>query len=302
MSTRENPKDLVLRIKSLVPYLNGKYSGPKKMQDDRYLILLYGATMIDEFRQWGTKQGRLLYFPYNQLKFISKSRVLSSSDPLIFESTRTARKRAYPSLRTKKMVRIERIDVPGYNGAECVAITKKGIDHASTRINEIENGFSEEVREVQQRLIYQDNWKLDEDSNDANAWLENGIGLDESGRHLEAIQCYNKALQIDRNNAVTWNNKGKSLIHLKNYDKAFKCLDKCLQIDRNYAFAWDNLAWAYTNLGHYDESLQCTERALQIAPNYATALFRKGSILRILGKTDKAEEYFDRARQLGYEG
>src|SRR5262249_716732 len=125
---------LLPRIKSIIQYLNGKYKnfGPKKMQNDRYLILLYVATMIDEFKQWGTKHRNLLYFSYNQLKKISKAPVLNPTleNPLLFDNTRTARKIVYPTLKRQKCVRIEKINVESYKVAECVAITKKGISRS----------------------------------------------------------------------------------------------------------------------------------------------------------------------------
>ena len=97
---------LLLTIKSTIPYLNGKDNefGARIMQNDRYLILLYAATMIDEFKQLGTKHGRLLYFLYNQLKKISNSKLFDPIGPLIFESTRTARKKMYPLLRALNLI------------------------------------------------------------------------------------------------------------------------------------------------------------------------------------------------------
>lgn len=148
----------------------------------------------------------------------------------------------------------------------------------------------------------------DEVSNNPNAWFENGLALDGSERHLDAIKSYNKAIRIDPNFALALMNKGKSLIHLKIYDKAHQCLDASIKIydkggqkDLNLAKAWDNKAWAYlrANLRDYDKALQCVERALQIDPNLAIALCRKGLILQMLGKSDEANEYIDKAKRLG---
>jgi tetratricopeptide (TPR) repeat protein len=160
LSGRPNDNDLVNRIKSIIPYLNGDYKdfGPKRMQNDRYLILLYGATMIDEFKQRGTKHRRLLYFSYNQLKKISKSPILDPpvGRPLRFESTRTARNKVYPELKKKGYVRIEKIDIESGGHGQCVAIIKKGIDAAKKRLNEIWNGFSTQIPEQQQLAKQED--------------------------------------------------------------------------------------------------------------------------------------------------
>ena len=249
------------------------------MQNDRYLILLYGVTMI-EFKHRGIKHGSLLYFSYNQLKFISRSPLLDPTGPLNFESSRIVRRKVYPFLRTKKLVRIEKIDVESYKGAECVAITKRGKDNAKLRLNEIAEGLSM----------------------DAIAWLNRGIALDKSGRHLQAIPCYDIALQIYSKMVLAWNNKGKSLISLGNYDKGIQCVDRALELDPKYVIAWDNKAWALGASENYNESIRCVDRALEIAPNYARALYRKGWTLKKLGKHNEATQYIEKVRQLGYEG
>lgn len=279
--------------------------GPKRMQGDRYLILLYAATIIDEFKQRGTKHWRLLYFSYNELNKISKSPLLCPPGPLRFESTRTARNKVYPSLRTRGWVRIERIDIESYKGAECVAITKQGTDVAKKRLKEIENGFSKQVPGIQQPLaanVYVAAAYKAEKSNDANVWLHKGFTLSELGKYIEAISCYNISLQIDPTLALAWNNKGNSLINLENYSAAILCLERALQIDPNLVLAWDNKAWVLGCLEKYDESIQCIDQALQIDPNFATAWYRKGWTLQKLGKYDEAKQYIDKARELGYEG
>lgn len=118
--------------------------------------------MIDDFKQRGNKHGRLLYFSYNELKKISKSPLLCPPGPIMFESTRRTRRIVYPILKTQKCVSIEKIDIESFKGAECVAITKKGIRIAEKRINEITNGLSIIEPQIQQRLGYQDDRKLDE--------------------------------------------------------------------------------------------------------------------------------------------
>jgi tetratricopeptide (TPR) repeat protein len=75
-----------------------------------------------------------------------------------------------------------------------------------------------------------------------------------------------------------------------------------LRINPNLYQAWDNKVWAFGCLGKYPKSLQCIERALDINPSFATALYRMGWTLKKLGKNDEAEQYFDKARLLGYEG
>lgn len=52
-----------------------------------------------------------------------------------------------------------------------------------------------------------------------------GLALDDL-RHIEAIQCYNTALQKDLNRA------------LEKYDESIQCSDKAIRIDPNFASTW----------------------------------------------------------------
>lgn len=187
MSGRSNDNDLVYRIKNIIPYLNGEYenSGRKKMQNTRYLILLYGATMIDEFNQKGTKHGRILYFSYNQLNYISKSPLINR--PILFESTRTSRT-VYPDLQRKEYVRIEKIHFEYGGYGEGVAIIRKGIDIARKRLSEIENGFlhiDENLRKCQNHGL---NW-LSSDDFESHKNIDNDFDNWKKGFDLPSIKA-----------------------------------------------------------------------------------------------------------------
>ena len=65
-----------------------------------------------------------------------------------------------------------------------------------------------------------------------------GLAVDDLERHIEAIQCYNTALQIDPNLALAWDNKTWALCNLEKYDESIQCSDKAIQIDPNFASAW----------------------------------------------------------------
>jgi tetratricopeptide (TPR) repeat protein len=48
----------------------------------------------------------------------------------------------------------------------------------------------------------------------AKCMVGKGLALDDLERHIEAIQCYNTALQIDPNLALAWDNKAWALCNL----------------------------------------------------------------------------------------
>jgi len=73
----------------------------------------------------------------------------------------------------------------------------------------------------------------------AKEWRDKGDALAKSGRHQEALQCFDKALEIDPKDAKAWALKGATLGMLNRHEEALQCLDKALELDPRYAMAWN---------------------------------------------------------------
>ena len=91
----------------------------------------------------------------------------------------------------------------------------------------------------------------------AKEWIEKGYVLNDQGKYLEAIECFNKALEIDPEYAEAWNNKGISLRKLGRYEEAIECYDKALEINPRLAESWHNKGIALNELGRYHEAQKC---------------------------------------------
>ena len=60
---------------------------------------------------------------------------------------------------------------------------------------------------------------------------------------------------------------------------------------------------SYQNgLKRYEEALAAYDQAIRLNPNDDFAYYGKGIALRTMGKTNEAEQAFEKARQLGYNG
>ncbi|AEF95692.1 tetratricopeptide repeat protein [Methanotorris igneus] len=97
-------------------------------------------------------------------------------------------------------------------------------------------------------------------------WYNKGWDLQDSGKYLEAIECYDKALEIEPDFVEAWNNKGLALYELGRYSEAIKCYDKALEIDPNFAVAWYNKGLALKAIGKYQEARKCFEKAYELDP------------------------------------
>jgi Flp pilus assembly protein TadD len=54
----------------------------------------------------------------------------------------------------------------------------------------------------------------------AETWHKTGTAFRNSGRHVEAIKCYDRAIDIDPKLAEPWYNKGMALKELNREDEA----------------------------------------------------------------------------------
>ena len=75
-------------------------------------------------------------------------------------------------------------------------------------------------------------------SPDAAALTNKGNKLAHQGRHQEALDCYNKALEINPKLPQSWNGKGNTLSGaFGSHQEALEACDKALEIDPKYSSA-----------------------------------------------------------------
>ena len=132
----------------------------------------------------------------------------------------------------------------------------------------------------------------------ALVWINKGHVLTKLGRHQEAIACHDKALGINPRNALAWNNKGSALTALGRHQKAIAYFDKALGINPRNALAWNNKGSVLTKLGRHQEAIAYFDKALEINPRDAGAWNNKGYALTALGRHQKAIAYFDKALEI----
>ena len=62
------------------------------------------------------------------------------------------------------------------------------------------------------------------DPNNANAWYNKGLALDNLGNRQEAIEYYDKAIGIDPKYVMAWNKIGRVLGNLGKNQEAYRIL------------------------------------------------------------------------------
>ena len=87
------------------------------------------------------------------------------------------------------------------------------------------------------------------------------------GKHLEAIQCCDQALELSSNIEYRWKHKGFALLKQENLKEGLECIEKALNINPNYAKALEIKGLIYEEQGNLKEAMDMFKKVIEIDPN-----------------------------------
>lgn len=112
----------------------------------------------------------------------------------------------------------------------------------------------------------------------ADYWNVRGIDLHNKGKHDDAIEAYNKAINIDPYFSPAWGNKGTALADQGNFDEAIKAHDKAIALNQQAATFLNSKVYALFNQHSHEEDVEALNR------RSAKAFTNKGATIQIQGK------------------
>src|SRR5215211_3429526 len=130
----------------------------------------------------------------------------------------------------------------------------------------------------------------------AEPLFQEGLGHLKSREYLEAVKCFDKAIEIEKE-PIYLCNKGLALCRLEKNKEAIECYGKAIEINPNLADAWKDVGLILKDSGRYLEAVKCCRKAIEINPNLADAWLAKGLVLKDLGEHDEAVKCFDKAKE-----
>jgi len=84
-------------------------------------------------------------------------------------------------------------------------------------------------------------------------WVE-GLLNSFSSNDIEAIECFQKAVEIKSNNDSAWYNMGVAYGQLGNQEKAIECFQKAIEFKPEGDSAWNILGWVFLKLGKLEKA------------------------------------------------
>jgi predicted O-linked N-acetylglucosamine transferase (SPINDLY family) len=132
-------------------------------------------------------------------------------------------------------------------------------------------------------------------SNDAEAYNNLGITLQELGRLEDAEASCKKAIKLKPDYAEAHYNLGNTLKKLGRLEDAKTSYHKAIAIKPDYVDAHYNLGITLQELGRLEDAEASYKKAIAIKPDYVDAYLNLGNTLRELGRLEDAEASYKKA-------
>ncbi len=133
--------------------------------------------------------------------------------------------------------------------------------------------------------------------NDRRAAILNdrAVALVRLGKHREAIEDYNQAIELFPEYAALYNNRGNLLLALDQTDESIKDFNRAIVLAPGYAAAYNNRASALLKHGNKNAAIKDYTAAVRLIPSSPAPLSGRGRAHLALGRPHAAIRDFSRA-------
>jgi tetratricopeptide (TPR) repeat protein len=126
-----------------------------------------------------------------------------------------------------------------------------------------------------------------------------GIEYHRKGKYDKAEKCFKRALEIFPDYDLACNNLGNIYALQNKLDQAEIYYKKAISVNRSFADAMCNLSKILVRKGQIKEAYYWAEKAYKFKPGEGDTNLQLGKVYLLMGKKDKATEYFVRAAEAG---
>ena len=106
-------------------------------------------------------------------------------------------------------------------------------------------------------------------TNDAQEQFAKAANLAASGRHADAVSCYENGLGLDPGNAEAWFNMGHAIGLLGRHRDVVRCCDRALKIHPNFSALWILRGLGFLSMDQFDDAMASFEKAQQLGDTSA---------------------------------
>jgi len=111
-------------------------------------------------------------------------------------------------------------------------------------------------------------------------WNNRGVNLFRLGVNVEALGCFQKAMELRPNNSEFLENRALTYYHLERFEKAIADINELIKSKPNDANVWNQLGNIWFKKENFAKALDCFEKSLEINPNSAIVQENKEAALK----------------------
>ena len=115
---------------------------------------------------------------------------------------------------------------------------------------------------------------------------------------VEAMACFDKAVELQPNYAEAYSNRGNTLQKLGHLQEALASLDQAILLKPDFAEAYANRGNVFQELGQLVEAMTCFDKAISLKPDLAGLYVNRGNAFKELGHLPEALASLDQAIEL----
>ncbi len=119
-------------------------------------------------------------------------------------------------------------------------------------------------------------------------WVDDGNALFNSGRYMEALNAFDRAIRIDSMFTDAYEGRGSVLYLMERLAEALASYEQAIDLDPQFAQAYFGKGNVLYSLKRLDEALACQEQALALEPTLTDALLSKANVLYYLKRFAEA--------------
>ncbi len=119
-----------------------------------------------------------------------------------------------------------------------------------------------------------------------------------SGKHVKALELYNKSLQLNPTAFYALVNRGYTLNILQRFEEAIHDFSKALEIFPNFSYAYNNRGLSKIKLGNEIDGLKDIEKSMEINPEDSYAYKNLGIYHKDKGDLSKALNLFLKSKEI----
>ncbi len=125
-------------------------------------------------------------------------------------------------------------------------------------------------------------------------WIESGNSYEDTGDALNALRCYDSAIQVAPRHARAHLNRGNALQALNRLQDAIRAYETAIALNRNFSGAFANLGNAHMRFGQHAQAIAAYQEVLKLDSQNSRVLLALAAAQEVASRFPDAADNYQR--------